>query len=248
MEKEIIIFGRNCLLEAIKKPKSIRKVLFNKDISWERLSYVISILKANKIIYEFVDSRLIDKITETDKNQGVLIYRNTYEYEDYDSLLAGTQNANGCLCILDNITDPYNYGAIIRSAAAFGINGIITEKRNSAPITDVVYKSSAGTVDKMKIAEVTNINHSIDELKEENFTIYGLDINGSDDLKNEFVFNFPCAIVIGSEGKGISEHTKKRCDKLIKIPIIEGIDSLNVSVASGITFYEIFKKNLKNKI
>ena len=147
------------------------------------------------------------------------------------------------IVILDEIEDPHNLGSIIRTAELCGVHGIIIPKRRNVGVTSTVYKSSVGAIEHMKVAKVTNINKVIDELKEEGIWVYGADIDGVE-YSYEVNFSGPCAIIVGSEGKGISKLTLKKCDKLVKIPMVGKINSLNASVAGGIMMYEVLKGRL----
>ena len=147
------------------------------------------------------------------------------------------------IVILDEIEDPHNLGSIIRTAELCGVHGIIIPKSRNVGVTPTVYKCSAGAIEHMRIAKVTNINATIDQLKEEGIWIYGADIDGKDFSYNTN-FSGPCALVIGSEGRGISKLTLKKCDVLVKIPMIGKINSLNASVAGGIMMYEVLKGRL----
>ncbi len=135
-------------------------------------------------------------------------------------------------------------GSIIRTAELFGVHGIIIPKRRSASVTTMVYKSSVGAIEHVKVARVTNLNSVIDELKEKGIWVYGTDIR-AEEYSYQTDFGGPCAIIIGNEGKGISKLTLKKCDKLIKIPMVGKINSLNASVAGGIIMYEVLKGRLK---
>ena len=156
---------------------------------------------------------------------------------------ANKRNEDAFVLILDGIEDQHNLGSIIRTAELCGVHGIIIPKRRNVGVTSTVYKCSAGAIEHMKIAKVTNINATIDMLKEQGIWIYGADIDGKDYSYNTD-FSGPCALIIGSEGKGISSLTLKKCDLLVKIPMIGKINSLNASVAGGIMMYEVLKGRL----
>ena len=141
------------------------------------------------------------------------------------------------------IEDPHNLGSIIRTAELCGVHGIIIPKRRNVGVTSTVYKCAAGAIEHMRIAKVTNINATIDILKERGIWVYGADIHGKDYSYNTD-FSGPCALIIGSEGKGISNLTLKKCDLLVKIPMVGKINSLNASVAGGIMMYEVLKGRL----
>ena len=178
-------------------------------------------------------------------HQGVIAQVTPYKYCEIPDMLnlAKKKGQDPFIVILDEIEDPHNLGSIIRTAELCGVHGIIIPKRRNVGITSTVYKCSVGAIEHMRIAKVTNINAAIDELKKEGLWIYGADIAG-DEYSYEVNFSGPCAMVIGSEGRGISKLTLKKCDKLVKIPMIGKINSLNASVAGGIMMYEILKGRL----
>ena len=156
---------------------------------------------------------------------------------------AAKKNEEPFIVILDEIEDPHNLGSIIRTAELCGAHGIIIPKRRNVGVTSTVYKCSAGAIEHMRIAKVTNINTTIDMLKSKGVWVYGADIHGKDYSYN-VNFSGPCALIIGSEGRGISNLTLKKCDVLVKIPMIGKINSLNASVAGGIMMYEVLKGRL----
>ncbi len=157
-----------------------------------------------------------------------------------------TKRRRSFIVILDEIEDPHNFGSILRTAEVCGVHGVIIPKRRNVGVTPTVYKTSAGAVEYMKISKVTNINNVIDKLKEKGIWIYGADMCG-----NDYCFDVslsgPIALVIGSEGRGISKLTKNKCDVLVKIPMLGNITSLNASVAGGMLMYEILKQRMKSK-
>lgn len=178
-------------------------------------------------------------------HQGVIALVTPFKYCQIADMIkaAKEKEEDPFIAILDEIEDPHNLGSIIRTAELCGVHGIIIPKRRNVGITSTVYKCSVGAIEHMKIAKVTNINAAIDELKEEGLWVYGADIDG-EEYSYQVNFSGPCAIVIGSEGRGISKLTLKKCDKLVKIPMIGKINSLNASVAGGIMMYEILKGRL----
>ena len=178
-------------------------------------------------------------------HQGVIAKVTPFKYSEVTDIInrAKRKGEDPFIVILDEIEDPHNLGSIIRTAELCGVHGIIIPKRRNVGVTPTVYKCSAGAIEHMRIAKVTNINATIDQLKEEGIWIYGADIDGKDFSYNTN-FSGPCALVIGSEGRGISKLTLKKCDVLVKIPMIGKINSLNASVAGGIMMYEVLKGRL----
>ncbi|NOW20644.1 putative rRNA methylase [Clostridium saccharobutylicum] len=179
-------------------------------------------------------------------HQGVIAKITPYKYSQVSDILelAEKRGESPFIVILDEVEDPHNLGSIIRTAELFGVHGIIIPKRRSASVTSTVYKSSVGAVEHVKIAKVTNLNAIIEELKESGIWVYGADIR-AEEYSYQVDFSGPCALIIGNEGRGISKLTVQKCDKLIKIPMVGKINSLNASVAGGIMMYEVLKGRLK---
>ena len=190
----------------------------------------------------------MEKIANNKNYQGVIAFVPPFSYCEIEDILeyAKEKNEEPFVLILDGIEDPHNLGAIIRTAETAGMHGIIIPKRRSASVNSTVSKVSSGAVEYMKIARVTNITDAIDKLKKEGLWICGTDINTDKYYYNQDLTG-PIGIVIGNEGKGISEKVKKNCDFLIKIPMRGRVTSLNASVSTGIIIYEVLKQRIKKK-
>ena len=190
----------------------------------------------------------MEKIANNKNYQGVIAFVPPFSYCEIEDILeyAKEKNEEPFVLILDGIEDPHNLGAIIRTAETAGMHGIIIPKRRSASVNSTVSKVSSGAVEYMKIARVTNITDAIDKLKKEGLWICGTDINTDKYYYNQDLTG-PIGIVIGNEGKGISEKVKKNCDFLIKIPMRGRVTSLNASVSTGIIIYEVLKQRLQKK-
>jgi 23S rRNA (guanosine2251-2'-O)-methyltransferase len=243
--REDIIEGRNAVIEALRSNRTIEQILVaTGDVSGS-INVVLALSKEKGIVVKYVDRKKLDQISQTGAHQGVVAQITPYKYYSVEDILdcAKQKEETPFIIILDEIEDPHNFGSIIRTAEVCGAHGIIIPKRRNVGVTPVVFKSSAGAVEYTKIAKVTNLNSTIDMLKEKGIWIYGADMNGD----NCFDVNFdgPLALVIGSEGKGISKLTKEKCDALVKIPMMGKISSLNASVAGGILMYEILKQKIK---
>jgi len=169
-----------------------------------------------------------------------------YKYSEVSDILALAEERGESpfIVILDEVEDPHNLGSIVRTAELFGVHGIIIPKRRSASVSATVYKSSVGAIEHVKIAKVTNLNATIEDLKQKGVLVYGADIR-AEEYSYQVDFNGSCAVIIGNEGRGISKLTVQKCDKLIKIPMVGKINSLNASVAGGIIMYEVLKGRLK---
>lgn len=244
--REDIIEGRNAVIEALKSNRTIEQIFVASGNVSGSINVILAIAKEKKVVVKQVDRRKLDQISQTGAHQGVIAQVTPYKYCELEDILqhAEALKEDPFIIILDEIEDPHNFGSIIRTAETCGAHGIIIPKRRNVGVTPVVYKSSVGAVEHMKIAKVSNLNNSIDALKNHNVWIYGADMNGE-----EYCFDInlkgAVALVIGSEGKGISKLTKEKCDALVKIPMVGKISSLNASVAGGILMYEILKQRIK---
>lgn len=243
--REDIIEGRNAVIEAIKSDRTIEQIMIAKGDMEGSIIKLIKMAKEKKIVIKEVDRRKLDSMSETGTHQGVMAIITPFKYCEVEDILAAA--AERCekpfIIILDEIEDPHNLGSIVRTAELSGVHGIIIPKRRNVGITPTVYKSAAGAIEHMKIAKVTNINQAIDELKDNGVWVYGTDIR-AEEYSYQTDFSGACALVIGNEGTGMSKLTKDKCDKLIKIPMVGTINSLNASVAAGIMMYEVMKGRL----
>lgn len=244
--REDLIEGRNAVIEALKSERTIEQLLIAKGDTEGSVNLIIALAKERHIVIKEVDRKKLDNMSVSKAHQGVIAIVTPYDYFEVSDILkyAEEKGEKPFILILDEIEDPHNFGAIIRSAEVCGVHGIIIPKRRNVGITPIVYKTSAGAVQHMKIAKVTNINTVIDELKEKGLWIYGADMDG-ENYCYEVDFSGATALVIGSEGKGISKLTKSKCDVLTKIPMRGNINSLNASVAGGIMMYEIMKQRIQ---
>ncbi len=244
--REDLIEGRNAVIEALRADRTIEQILVaSGDVSGS-INIVLGLAKEKKIVIKHVDRRKLDQLSETGAHQGVIAQVTPYKYWDIDDMIkyAEEKGEDPFIIILDEIEDPHNFGSIVRTAETCGAHGIIIPKRRNVGVTPTVYKSSAGAVEHMKIAKVTNINSTIDKLKEKGIWVYGADMEGNN-YCFEANFKGPIALIIGGEGKGILKLTKNKCDVLVKIPMVGSISSLNASVAGGILMYEILKQRFK---
>ncbi|HBV68867.1 MAG TPA: 23S rRNA (guanosine(2251)-2'-O)-methyltransferase RlmB, partial [Clostridiales bacterium] len=189
-----------------------------------------------------VDKATLDRLSENKRHQGVIAEAMEYEYKEVDDILdyAAKKGEKPFVVILDEITDVHNLGAIIRSAECMGAHGVIIPKRRAAQINGVVAKSSAGAIEYLPVARVTNISRTLEELKEKGLWIYGADMEGKN--VSDEKFDAPVGLVIGSEGSGIGKLIKEKCDCLVKIPMKGSINSLNASCAASVIIYEIMKQ------
>lgn len=243
--REDLIIGRNAVIEALKSDRTIECVYVSKGDLEGSIKVALGLAKDKGVVIKEADRRKLDTMCDGLNHQGIVARVTPFKYCEVNDILedAKRKEQQPFIVILDEIEDPHNLGSIIRTAELCGVHGIIIPKRRNVGVTSTVYKCSAGAIEHMKIAKVTNINSTIDMLKEQGIWIYGADIDGKDYSYNTD-FSGPCALIIGSEGKGISNLTLKKCDLLVKIPMIGKINSLNASVAGGIMMYEVLKGRL----
>lgn len=246
--REDLIEGRNAVIEALKSDRTIEQIFVAKGDVEGSINVVLGLAKDKGIVVKEVDRKKLDQMSETGVHQGVIAIVTPYKYFSIEDIIqyAESKGEKPFIIILDEIEDPHNFGSIIRTAEVCGAHGIIIPKRRNVGVTPTVYKSSAGAVEHMKIAKVTNINNTIEGLKEKGIWIYGADMDG-ESYCFDVNFDGAAAIIVGSEGRGISRLTKEKCDVLVKIPMVGNITSLNASVAGGIMMYEILKQRLKRE-
>ncbi|MGV8154058.1 MAG: 23S rRNA (guanosine(2251)-2'-O)-methyltransferase RlmB [Alkaliphilus sp.] len=237
------IFGRNPVLEALKAEREIDKIMISKDSKDGSIKKIIALAKEKKIVVQYVEKPKIKEVSDSDAHQGVVALIAAYEYSSIEEILekAALKNKKPFILVLDEINDPHNLGSIIRTAEAVGADGVIIGKRRTVGLTAVVAKTSAGALEYMPVAKVTNISQALDTLKKAGLWVTGADLSGEkshyeSDLKGAI------ALVIGNEGKGISRLVKEKCDFLVKLPMDGQISSLNASVAAAVLMYEVYRQ------
>lgn len=235
--KSDVISGRNPVSEAVRSNRPIDKILVARG---EKSGAVVGILakaKHKQIPIKEVDRTKLDYITGNTNHQGIIAFAAVKEYSTVEEIFEYAESLNEApfIVVLDELEDPHNLGAIIRTAECAGVHGVIVPKRRSASLSYTVGKASAGAVEYMRVARVTNIASLLDELKERGVWVYGADMDGTDYRKCDF--SGACAIVIGNEGKGISRLVREKCDVIVSLPMKGKINSLNASVAAGILMY-----------
>ncbi len=240
--KDDIICGRNPVSEAIRSSRTIDRILV---ASGSRSGAVVGILakaKKKNIPIKEVDSKKLDYLTGGANHQGIAAYAAVKDYASVDDILelAEQRGEKPFIIILDEIEDPHNLGAIIRTAECTGAHGVIIPKRRSATLSYAVGKASAGAVEYVPVARVTNISNTIEQLKKLGVWVYGADMNGVD--YTECDFGSATALVIGNEGKGISRLVREKCDEIVSLPMKGKISSLNASVAAGVLMYAVASK------
>ena len=239
--KEGLIVGRNAVLQALESGRTIDSVTVAQGQRGGQAGRIIDICRERKIPVKFADQRRLDRLCDGAAHQGVAAFAAAHEYAEMDDIfaLAESRNESPFIVVCDSLEDPHNLGAIIRTAECAGVHGVIIPKRRSVGLSYTVGKASAGAIEYMRVARVTNIAALIDDLKSKGVWVYGADMNGTDYQKCNF--SGACAIVIGNEGKGISRLVREKCDVIVSLPMKGQINSLNASVAAGIIMYSAMK-------
>lgn len=237
------IEGRNAVLELLESDRDINKIFLAKGEKHGSINKIISLAKEKKAVIVEVDRAKLNQMARSDNHQGVIAIVPPFDYCEVEDILdeAKKKQEKPFILILDGIEDPHNLGAIIRTAETAGVHGIIIPKRRACNVNSTVYKVSAGAAEHVKIARVNNLNETIKYLKENDIWVCGTDMDARNYYYNE-KFDGPIAIVIGSEGFGMSRLVKENCDFLVKIPMKGKITSLNASVSAGIVMYEVVKQ------
>lgn len=240
MEEEILI-GRNPVIEALRAGRSVNKIYLSDQINHQTEREIRNYAKKVNAVVQKVPKSRLDKISKG-KHQGIIAYVTPYQYSTIAEILERAEKKSELpfILILDELEDPHNLGAILRTADATGVHGIIIPKRRAVGLTETVAKASAGAIEHVPVARVTNIAKAIDELKDNNIWVVGTDERGSKDYRT-LDGETAIALVIGNEGKGISRLVKDKCDWTIHLPMKGSIPSLNASVAAGILMYEIYR-------
>ena len=234
--------GRNSVLEAFKSGRTVDKLFVQENLRDGTIGRILSMAKKSGTIISYQKKEKLDFMSETKAHQGVIAYCAAAEYATVNDILdlAREKGEDPFVIILDGIEDPHNLGAVIRTANTVGAHGVIIPKHRSATLSGTVAKASAGAVNYTKVAKVTNIARTVDELRKKGLWIMCADMDGKDiygsDLKG------PIGVVIGNEGKGVSPLVRDKCDFVISIPVMGEIESLNASVACGVMCYEVLRQ------
>ena len=238
------IEGRNAVLEAFRSGKTIDKLFVLDGCQDGPVNTIKREAKKHDCIVSFVSKERLDQMSETGKHQGVIAYAAAYEYAEVEDMLklAEEKGEPPILFLLDNIEDPHNLGAIIRTANLAGAHGVIIPKRRAAGLTATVAKTSAGALNYTPVAKVTNLAATIEELKEKGLWFVCADMGGT--TMYDLNLKGPIGLVIGNEGEGVGRLVKEKCDFVASIPMKGDIDSLNASVAAGVLAYEIVRQRL----
>jgi len=238
------IAGKHPVMEALRSGREINKIWVAEQAQKSVAPILVEAKKAGLVV-QIVDKRKLDQMVEGTNHQGIVAQAAAYRYFEVDELLANAQKSGEMpfLILLDEIEDPHNLGSILRTAECTGVHGVIIPKRRSAALTATVTKTSAGAVEYVPVARVTNLAQTIDRLKEAGVWVAGADVAATQEVYGRSTkFDMPLAIVIGNESKGIGRLIREKCDFLIKLPMHGQLNSLNASVAAGVLMYEVVRQ------
>ncbi|BFT75853.1 MULTISPECIES: 23S rRNA (guanosine(2251)-2'-O)-methyltransferase RlmB [Paenibacillus] len=244
---EEYIGGKHSVMEAIRAGRTINKIWIAENAQKQFAGPIVAEAKNLGILVQFTDKRKLDQMVEGLQHQGVIAQVAAYEYVEVEDILAKAKalGQDPFILILDEIEDPHNLGSILRTADCTGVHGVIIPKRRSVGLTATVSKTSAGAVEYVPVARVTNISQTIEQLKEQGVWVAGTDVTAAQDVYKAN-FSMPIALVIGNEGKGVGRLIKERCDFLVKLPMAGHVNSLNASVAAGVLMYEVVRQRTKS--
>jgi 23S rRNA (guanosine2251-2'-O)-methyltransferase len=237
------IVGRHPVLEALKAGTPVNKILVAEGVGGGSLEELIAKAREQGIVVQRVPRRKLEHIAVSPHHQGVVAYVSPKEYVETEDIVARVQASPrpGLVVVLDEVEDPFNLGSILRTAEGAGVHGVIIPKRRSAPLTAAVAKASAGALEHMPVARVSNVAQTLEKLKKAGFWITGADANAPV-LYDRVDYTAPTAFVIGNEGKGLGKLVKDRCDYLVRLPMVGKVGSLNAGVAAGILLYEALRQ------
>lgn len=244
---ESYIEGRNAVIEAFRSGKTIDKLFILDGLQDGPIMTIKREAKKHDVIVKYVDKQRLDHMSLEGKHQGVIASCSAYEYADVDDILKAAEDKNEkpFIFILDEIEDPHNLGAIIRTAHQAGAHGVIIPKDRAVGLTSTVARTSAGALNYIPVAKVTNLGRTMEELKDKGLWFACADMDG--ELMYNTDLTGAIGIVIGNEGSGVRPHIREKCDFRVSIPMKGSIDSLNASVAAGILAYEVVRQNMMKK-
>jgi 23S rRNA (guanosine2251-2'-O)-methyltransferase len=235
--------GRHPVLEVLKSGREINKILLAEGITGNTAMEIIAKARELNIIVQNVPKAKLDLLANGRNHQGVIAYIAAKEYVELEDIVEAANNSPrpGLIIVLDEIEDPHNLGSILRTADGVGAHGVVIPKRRAVPLTATVAKASAGAIEHIPVARVTNISQAIESLKKVGYWVVGTDVD-AENLYHQVDMTGPTVVVIGNEGKGLGEVIKKRCDHLVRLPMIGQVQSLNAGVATGILLYEVLRQ------
>ena len=240
-----LIFGIHVVTEALKaRGRAFEWVGVSKERHDLRLQRVVEDCRRAGVAVRFVARSELDRMVGNNAHQGVVAVTSAKQYSGLDGVVAARRGKYSLVVVLDGVEDPHNLGAILRTADAAGVDGVVIPERRAAGVTATVAKASAGASEHLPIARVTNVGRAVEELKAQNIWTVGLDERGTQTY-DSLDYNMDCALVLGAEGKGVHELVRRKCDFLVSIPMLGKVPSLNVSVAAAVVLYEVVRQRRK---
>jgi len=242
------VAGKNSVVEALRAKIPAKELLLAERTEVdEKIAESLRLAKNQNLVIKEVPRGTIDGVTGTTTHQGIALVIKPFNYTDFDQMLAKSKSEEGPGLIIgmDGVTDPHNLGAIVRSAAAFGADGVVIPERRNASMTGSAWKASAGAAARMPISQVTNLVRSIEDAKKAGFFVVGLAADGDEELPNFSLAEESVYVIVGSEGKGLSRLAREKCDLVVSIPMNSEVESLNASVATAIVMHWIAAKRAK---
>ncbi len=238
------IYGRNPVREALRLGRSLNRILIADSVSRQDIADILDLARERGVVFQFTDRRKLDRLTDG-RHQGIVAMVAGQQYAELADILASSRRAGSSpfLVMLDGIQDPHNLGAIIRTADAVRVDGVVIPRRNAAGLTAASVKASAGTSAHVPVARVANLNNAMKTLREEGVWLMGLAADGPS-LFDKVDYTVPVALVIGGEGQGLRPLVRRNCDEVVRLPVAGHADSLNASVAAALVLYEVFRQRL----
>ena len=238
------IYGRNPVREALRLGRSLNRILIADSVSRQDIADILDLARERGVVFQFTDRRKLDRLTDG-RHQGIVAMVAGQQYAELADILASSRRAGSSpfLVMLDGIQDPHNLGAIIRTADAVRVDGVVIPRRNAAGLTAASVKASAGTSAHVPVARVANLNNAMKTLREEGVWLMGLAADGPS-LFDKVDYTVPVALVIGGEGQGLRPLVRRNCDEVVRLPVAGHADSLNASVAAALALYEVFRQRL----
>ncbi len=237
-----IIGGKNPVLEALRADRDVNKIWIAEGVQKKGIAELLQLAKESGVLVQFVPKKKIDGLTDSN-HQGIAAAVAAYNYAELDDLfeVAASRSEDPLFLILDELEDPHNLGSIMRTADAIGVHGLIIPRRRAVGLTAVVAKASTGAIEHVPVVRVNNLSQTVDDLKKRGLWIAGTDAKESADYRTMDA-NLPLAVIIGSEGKGMSRILRDKCDFLYQLPMVGHVTSLNASVAASLLMYEVYRK------
>jgi 23S rRNA (guanosine2251-2'-O)-methyltransferase len=237
------ITGKNPIIEALRSGRPMNKIWIGEGSQKGQMQKVLELAKEQGVLVQHVPKRKLDQLIGHENHQGVVASVAAYEYAEMDDLFqrAAEKGEEPFFIVLDEVEDPHNLGSILRTADAAGVHGVIIPKRRAVGLTQTVAKASTGAIEYVPVVRVTNLARTMEDLKKRGLWFIGTDAKGSEDYRGA-AYDMPIALVIGSEGKGLSRLVREKCDFLVRIPMVGQVTSLNASVATSLLMYEAYRK------